>query len=510
METGTRPLPRPVPPETDAERLRRLLQASHPCILIETLEEAEANDLVRKVSLDVRMPISAWKHSRGLYDADFADKSSMPGTEEPAAALQHQLKELPDRTIALLFDIAGHLGDARIARLLRDLIEKVRKKEGHVILIDSRSDLPAPIDHETTRFQLSLPDEKDLGELVRDVLSRERNRLKGPVRLSPALWTTFLHNLRGLTRRQARQVVLDVVSDDGELDEKDLSRALVRKRQILQKDGLLEFVEAPATLDEIAGMERLKAWLAQRKNALLDEARLYGLVAPRGILMLGVPGSGKSLTAKAVATAWQRPLFRFDPSSLYDKYIGESERHLRDTFRQAEAMSPIVLWIDEIEKGFAGAASRSVDGGLSARMFGSLLTWMQERKAPVFVIATANDIEALPPELLRKGRFDEIFFVDLPRPDVRKAMAAIHLKKRMYDPAGFDLDGLAAASEGYTGAEIEQAVVAGMHQAFSRGLKMTSEDVLRALQGSPPLSVTMKERVEGLREWARGRCTPVD
>jgi SpoVK/Ycf46/Vps4 family AAA+-type ATPase len=321
---------------------------------------------------------------------------------------------------------------------------------------------------------------------------------------------TFLHNLRGLSRRQVRQVVLDVVSDDGELDEKDLPRVLARKRQILQKDGLLEFIETPAALDEIAGMEKLKTWLAQRKNALLDEARLYGLVPPRGLLMLGVPGSGKSLTAKAVATAWQRPLFRFDPSALYDKYIGESERHLRETFRQAEAMAPIVLWIDEIEKGFAGAASRSVDGGLSARMFGTLLTWMQEHQAPVFVIATANDIEALPPELLRKGRFDEIFFVDLPKPEVRRAMAAIHLKKRMYDPAGFDLDALTAASDGCTGAEIEQAVLAGMHQAFSRGQKMTTADVLQALQQSPPLSVTMKERVGELRAWARGRCASAD
>jgi AAA+ superfamily predicted ATPase len=456
------------------------------------------------------MPISAWKHSRGLYDADFADKPAVPGTEDPAAALQKLVQELPDRTIALLFDLAGHLGDARTSRLLRDLIEKVRRKEGHVILIDSRGDLPPPIDHEATRFPLSLPDEKDLGELVRDVLTRERSRLKGPVRLSPALWTAFLHNLRGLTRRQARQVVLDVVSDDGELDEKDLQRALARKRQILQKDGLLEFVETPATLDEIAGMDRLKTWLAQRKNALLEEARLYGLAAPRGLLMLGVPGSGKSLTAKAVATAWQRPLFRFDPSSLYDKYIGESERHLREAFRLAEAMSPIVLWIDEIEKGFAGAASRSVDGGLSARMFGSLLTWMQERKAPVFVIATANDIEALPPELLRKGRFDEIFFVDVPKPEVRRTMFSIHLKKRMYDPAGFDLEALTAASDGYTGAEIEQSVMTGMHQAFSRGLKMTTDDILQGLKGSPPLSATMKEHVDALRNWARGRCATVD
>jgi len=510
MDTGFRPTPRPAPPETDADRFRKLLQASHPCILIRTLEEAEAVELLRKAAFEQRIATHAWKHSRGIFDADFPDNPPVPDSHEPAAALAHLLANVTDRALVVLYDLVGHLTDAKVARLLRDLVDKVRRKEGHVVLVDPADALPPAIDHETTRFTLSLPDEKDLGELVRDLLSRERNRLKGPVRLGPALWTTFLHNLRGLSRRQARQVVLDVVSDDGELDEKDLPRVLARKRQILQKDGLLEFVEAPAALDDIAGMEKLKAWLAQRKNALLDEARLYGLVPPRGLLMLGVPGSGKSLAAKAVATAWQRPLFRFDPSALYDKYIGESERHLRDTFRQAEAMAPIVLWIDEIEKGFAGAASRSVDGGLSARMFGSLLTWMQEHQAPVFVIATANDLEALPPELLRKGRFDEIFFVDLPKPEVRKAMAAIHLRKRMYDPAAFDLDALAAASDGCTGAEIEQAVIAAMHRAFSRGQKMATADVLQVLKESPPLSVTMKERVDALRDWARGRCAAAD
>jgi AAA+ superfamily predicted ATPase len=496
--------------EADAARFGRLLQASHACILVQTLDEAYANDVLRHATLGQRLQLKAWKNSRGVYDADFADGAAVPDTEPAAAALYHLLGTELDRTAVILYDMIEHLSEPRPSRLLRDLIEKVRKKGGAVVLVDARGELPPGIDHETTKFEISLPDEKALGEVVKDVLSRERGRLKGPVRLTPGLWTQFLHHLRGLTRRQARQVVLDVISDDGELDEKDLPRVLVRKRQILQKEGLLEYVEMPSTLDEIAGMERLKEWLSQRKKTLLDEAKLYGLVPPRGILMLGVPGSGKSLCAKAVASAWQWPLFRFDPSSLYDKYIGESERHLRETFRQAEAMSPIVLWIDEIEKGFAGAASRSVDGGLSQRMFGSLLTWMQERKAPVFVIATANDIEALPPELLRKGRFDEIFFVDLPTPTVRKAMFSIHLKKRGFVPAEFDLEELAKASDGYTGAEIDQVVIAGMHQAYSRLIKLSTQELLETLRLSPPLSVTMKERVEALRSWARGRCANVD
>jgi SpoVK/Ycf46/Vps4 family AAA+-type ATPase len=226
--------------------------------------------------------------------------------------------------------------------------------------------------------------------------------------------------------------------------------------------------------------------------------------------MLGVQGAGKSLAAKAVATAWQMPLMRMDVGALYDRYIGESERRLRDTLKQAEMMAPIVLWIDEIEKAFASAASRSVDGGLSQRMFGTLLTWMQERAGGVFTIATANDIEALPPELLRKGRFDEIFFVDLPAEDARGQIFAIHLKKRARDPAAFDLATLTAASEGHSGAEIEQAVLAALHTAFAAKQQLTTQHVLDALAASPPISVTMRERIAALRQWAKGRCVPAD
>src|SRR4029077_1905948 len=222
--------------------------------------------------------------------------------------------------------------------------------------------------------------------------------------------------------------------------------------------------------------------------------------------MLGVQGAGKSLAAKAIATAWKRPLLRMDVGALYDKYIGESERRLRDALKQAERMAPIILWIDEIEKAFASAASQSSDGGLSKRMFGTLLTWMQERTAPVFLMATANDIEALPPELLRKGRFDEIFFVDLPGLEARSAIIEIHLKKRRRDPKRFDVAALAVASDGFSGAEIEQAIVSAMHEAFAAKSELATEHLLSAVKTSPPLSVTMAEKVQELRNWAQGRC----
>lgn len=226
--------------------------------------------------------------------------------------------------------------------------------------------------------------------------------------------------------------------------------------------------------------------------------------------MLGVQGAGKSLCAKAVATAWKQPLLRLDPGVLYNSFVGESERNLRQALRQIEMMSPVILWIDEIEKGFASAASQSTDGGLSKRMFGTLLTWMQDHEAPVFVIATANDIEALPPELLRKGRFDEIFFVDLPQNETRKKIFEIHLRKRRRDPVQFNLDALAETAEGYSGAEIEQAVLSALHEAFAKNTDLKTNLILSALQTSPPLSVTMAEKVESLRAWAEGRCVPAD
>ncbi len=279
---------------------------------------------------------------------------------------------------------------------------------------------------------------------------------------------------------------------------------------MIQRGGLIEYIQTPLDLSEIGGMRRLKKWLEERKDAFTSKAEDFGLKAPKGVLMLGVQGAGKSLCAKAIATAWHQPLLRMDPSVLYASYIGESERNLRDALRQIEAMSPVILWIDEIEKGFASAASQSTDGGLSKRMFGTLLTWMQEHEAPVFVIATANDIEALPPELLRKGRFDEIFFVDLPTENVRKEIFAIHLKKRGRDPGQFDLDALAKTSEGYSGSEIEQAVISALHGAYANETDLDTNRLLSALRTSPPLSVTMAECVQCLRAWAEGRCVPAD
>jgi len=258
-------------------------------------------------------------------------------------------------------------------------------------------------------------------------------------------------------------------------------------------------------------MARLKEWLEKRHSALSAEAARYGLDPPKGILILGVQGCGKSLCAKAVAREWKIQLLRFDSSALFEKYVGESEKNLRQSLQVAEAVAPSVLWIDEIGKAFPHAGSNSdADAGLSVRIFGTFLTWMQERKAPVFLVATSNDVSALPPELLRKGRFDEIFFVDLPNLSDRKVILAIHLNRHKQDPAKFDLQKIAAATEGFSGAEIEQAVTSALYSAFDQKAALSTEMVLKEIQSTYPLSVTMKEKIDELREWARQRTVPAN
>lgn len=498
-------------PLTDAQRMKRLLEAWHPCITIATYEEDHALDSLREAARELRHDLLIWTISGGLRDGLLAGEPAVNDTDHPAAALYHLAHQRPlNRTIVALLDLAPHLREERTLRLLRETIDKLSKVDGHAVLIDYWETWPELIRDTATPFNLSFPDEAELERIVKQTLRSFNETKRIRVNMTRHGLDTILRNLRGLTRRQARQVILDSIAEDLQFDENDINRILASKRRALGGSGLLEYIEAPVNLEQIGGMKRLKQWLKQRQDAVTREAEEFGITPPRGVLMLGVQGCGKSLAAKAVATAWQRPLLRMDVGALYDRYIGESERRLRETLHQAEMMAPIVLWIDEIEKAFASAASQSSDGGLSKRMFGCLLTWMQERTAPVFLIATANDIEALPPELLRKGRFDEIFFVDLPQKAARRQILKIHLEKRGRNPSKFDLDALAEACEGFSGAEIEQAVVAGLHEAFAEKTELTTAHILRSMETSPPLSVTMAEKVQALRIWAAGRCVPAD
>ncbi|MHC4425311.1 MAG: AAA family ATPase [Planctomycetota bacterium] len=493
----------------DIERFEQLINGSYCCISIVTYEEQHALEIVRQAALSLDRDLWTWSVAGGVRPGLLADGLFIADTETAAAGLCN-LAATKEGSICATLDLAEHLKGGLALRALRDIIHRFEKNGSTLVMIDSGDKLPEVVKSYARPFEISFPDEKELQGIIRRTLRRFNREKPIEVGITKKGLSTIVRNLRGLSRRQAERIIVDTVADDRCFDDNDINVVIASKRQMIQRGGLLEYIQTPLDLSEIGGMRRLKKWLAGRKDAFTSKAEGFGLKAARGVLMLGVQGAGKSLCAKAIATAWHQPLLRLDPGALYASFVGESERNLRDALRQTEAMSPVVLWIDEIEKGFASAASQSTDGGLSKRMFGTLLTWLQEREAPVFVVATANDIGALPPELLRKGRFDEIFFVDLPTQDVRAEIFGIHLKKRKRDPKKFDLDALAEASEGYSGAEIEQAIISALHEAYAGKSGLNTDWILSALRTSPPLSVTLAESVEYLRAWAQDRCVPAD
>lgn len=496
----------------DLERLQSLLETPGTFTWMCTDDEPHALGLVRTCAMAMNLPVRQWDVVTGIKDGLVSPGDTEADTEHPAAALI-RFTQYTEPAVCVMLDPLGHLGDERTLRAMREAVDHIAHRADiglRLVLIDHRDALPPVLHASALRLTLTPPDAEEVEELVKTTIRRISKKQPIEAAMSVRQLATVVQNLQGLSRRQIQQVVSEAALDDRRFDVSDLPRILERKRQLIQSEGLLEFVQAPTDMAQIGGLGRLKLWLKQREKALTEDAKKFGLDAPRGVLMLGVQGAGKSLCAKAIATAWKRPLMRLDPGVLYDRYIGESERRLRDALKQAEMMAPVVLWIDEIEKAFASAASRSIDGGLSQRMFGTLLTWMQEHKHAVFVAATANDIEALPPELLRKGRFDEIFFVDLPGEEARRSIIEIHLRKRGRDPAGFDIARIARTSEGHSGAEIEQGIIAALHEAFSTKCAITTDLIDRCIRESPPISVTMAERISELRSWAKGRCVPAE
>jgi hypothetical protein len=359
------------------------------------------------------------------------------------------------------------------------------------------------------RFNLQPPDREDLQAVIRGVRQSLGRTLKERPPPEAAEEDRILRALQGLTLHQARQVASQCLIDGGGFTATDVERIMARKAQIIREGGLLEFYPVADNRFELGGFATLKAWLARARLGFSPEARALNLAPPRGILLVGVPGCGKSLAAKAIARTWELPLLKLDAGRLFDKYIGESERNFREATALAESLAPIVLWIDEIEKAIVAGGSGDADAGLSRRLFGAFLTWLQEKKQDVFVVATANDLSSLPPELLRKGRFDEVFFVDLPDAGERRTIWVIHLELRKQDPAGVDLDAVVAASDGFSGAEIEQAVVAGLYRALHAGCRLDTALLLMELRQTVPLSQARREDIAALRRTAQDRFVKV-
>lgn len=488
----------------ELDDLRVLVESRFPVIVLETWEESRALAVLRRLAMEEGRAMFRWNLVDGLMRDDLQGTPAFTSTAAPEAVLEH-IRKSDQPGIFALCDFHPFLEDnPRVVRLIKDIGQN-HESNGHTLVLVSHAvDIPREISRMSTRFQLSLPDERQLLSLVQDEARDWQRRSGKRVRSDRKTLSRLVANLRGLTREDARRLARGVIVDDGAISESDMPSVNKAKFELLDMQGVLSFEYDTSRFSDVGGLANLKDWLGNRRDAFIDPD---GVDAPRGILLVGVQGGGKSLAAKAVAGMWQLPLLRLDMGAVYNKFFGESERNVREALQLAEEMSPCVLWVDEIEKGIAAGDN---DGGTSRRVLGSLLTWMAERKAPVFLVATANDISRLPPELIRKGRMDELFFVDLPSPAVREDIFRIHLRLRGHAPDAFDITALAEDAAGFTGAEIEQAVVAGMYAARAREEALADAHLLSEIQATVPLSVTMAEKIAELRQWCHSRAVPAD
>ncbi len=490
-----------MPPLDPLAELDVLVRSRYGIILLDTADDAAADVVVRGVATRLSLPLWLWSRHAGLKRVGGGGNVA-PDTATPLAALQH-IANVGAEGLYIFPVHEPWMEESGVASGLMEAGAALSKLRGAVVLVGEAIKLPSAAAREAATIPLPTPGEAEYRELLRKLLRDLQPRME----LTPEETSQLLRSLQGLTLGEARRILTRVILDDGALDPGDLDRVLDAKRQSVMQDSLLEYYAAEESLADVAGLVRLKAWLTARRTLLTDPARAasYHLPFPRGILLLGVPGCGKSLSAKAVAREWGLPLIKLDASRIYNKYVGETERNLHRAFRAAERVAPAVLWIDEIEKAFSLDGSGD-DGGLSLRLLGTFLSWLQEREQQVFIVATANDIQRLPPELIRKGRFDEVFFVDLPESKDREAIFTLQLRQRGQDPALFNLPLLAEATAGWSGAEIEQVVVAALYTCLAGKAVLSNATLMQELGRTQPLSVTMSERIASLRAWAQGRA----
>ncbi len=490
--------------------LEVLLRSRTPIIVIETHDEARILETLQTMtirsSVDAYLPLFRWTVTDGLQRLDIALEPQTINAE-PTDALRH-IRAVTKPGIYVLLDFHPFLDDPVHVRLLKDICIRYREIPRQIVLLSHEVKLPNELEVYSARFDMALPSEAERHAIVERVANEWANENPGSrVKADPKAHAMLIHNLAGLTYRDTERLARNAIFIDGAIDKSDLPDVMQAKYELLNRAGTLHFEYDTARFSDVGGMERLKSWLSQRKPAFRGEQDAAHLDAPKGILLTGIQGCGKSLAAKATAGVFGVPLLRLDFGALYDKYHGETERKLRESLATADVMAPCVLWIDEIEKGIAG---RGGETGTTQRVLGTFLTWMAEKQRPVFVVATANDINGLPPELVRKGRFDEIFFVDLPGLRVRASILAIHLSNRDQSIADFDIEALARAMQGFSGAEIEQAVVSALYAAHAAGLSLSTELILEEVGQTQPLSVVMRERIDALRQWADGRTVPSD
>ena len=487
------------------EELSILIQAQYPLIYLVTSEEERAEQAISTIAqLRPQRRIFVWTVTHGIVEYGQPRNVTQHNTVSPEAAVEWIIRQ-KDPSIFVLKDLHPFIDAPATTRWLRDAIANFKGTQKTIILMSPMQQVPIELEKEVVVLDFPLPDMTELNQVLSKQLEQNRGR-----RLTTESREKLLKAALGLTRDEAEKVYRKAQVTTGRLTETEVDIVLSEKKQLIRRNGILEYIEEDETIDSVGGLEELKRWLKQRSNAFTERAREYGLPQPKGMLILGVPGCGKSLIAKTTSRLWSLPLLRLDMGRVYDgSMVGRSEANLRNALKTAESISPAILFIDELDKSFAGSTgSADSDGGTSSRIFGSFLTWMQEKTSPVFVMATANRVERLPGEFLRKGRFDELFFVDLPTAEERKEIFNIHLMKRRRDVARFDLEQLAKVSDGFSGAEIEQGMVAAMYEAFAQDREFTQLDIIAAIKATLPLSRTMTEQVTALRDWARQRARP--
>jgi hypothetical protein len=491
--------------------LETLIRARYPILYIISSEETRVQALVLEIARRRQKKAFEWSYSTGIVPAGTSIQSLKqpnPATKEPLAALDQVIEQV-EPAIFIFKDFHPFLNKSNFAvvRKLKEIALHLKNSYKTIVLVSPTMEIPTELEKEITVLNFPLPAREDLSELLDKIIEDIKQFKQVAIELDDAGRERLLQAALGLTLGEAENVFAKIIVKSGRLSGEDVNEVFAEKQQIIRKSGLLEYCATSETFASIGGLTVLKEWLGKRALAFTQEARAFGLPAPRGILMLGVQGCGKSLCAKAVSTQWQLPLLRFDMGRMFGSFVGSSEENVRRAIAVAESVAPAILWVDEIEKAFAGSqGSGATDGGTTARVFGTFLTWLSEKTAPVFVVATANDISQLPPELLRKGRLDEIFFVDLPSREERAEIFRIHLQKRGRNPEEFDLAALAEASPEFSGAEIEEAINSALYDAFYAKQPLTTPHVQTALGQTVPLAKTMDEQISRLRSWAEGRA----
>jgi len=481
-------------------KIEILIRARYPLIYVVSFEEGRVGKRLKDIADERKKQVFNWTITSGL---ELPDGSFITELKDPIKVLEY-INQSEANALFVLHDYHHYLNDPVVVRKQRDLARALKMTRKNIIFLSPVLKVPTELEKEVAVIDYNLPGKHELREIIKRITGSLGDAKNIEILQSQEKLEKIVEAALGLTAEEAENVFAKSLVEKGQFD---ITIVLSEKEQIIRKSGVLEYYHVNEKMQEVGGLEELKNWLTKRGKAFTSKAREFGLPEPRGILLLGIPGCGKSLTAKAIAGMWQLPLLKLDVGKVFSSYVGSSEENVRRAIQTAESIAPCILWLDEMEKGFSGIGSSGMtDGGTTARVFGTFLTWLQEKTSAVFVVATSNNVSQLPPELLRKGRFDEIFYVDLPSKEERKEIARIHLEKRKREHGNYDIEKISRETHGFSGSEIEEVIVSGLYDAFNNDEELKQEHLDHVITTMIPLSQTMEEQIKGIRDWAKLRA----